>query len=525
MDLESTPAAVHTTSTFAIQCLGTFDILCEVLRHMSRSSQDRPKSALASIARTCKAFTEPALDLLWRELTALLPLLKLLPAMMEASGVYMLLRPLHAADFARFDYYGARVRSVKITNPENSGLDSSIFVRLAREHTGAILPHLESVHISSRANVDSALMLLCSPSVRLVHFETDPECGRVVQSAPFLAFLAVAAQFTPLTVDTLALEGLFIPQILGTIASFRTLQRLDLRGVSSWISHHEPFIHCLNAISAAAHLTALVLRDIPEHSLDLDDLTSAQWEFPMLKELDIVATFGLIDHFVSQLQTPSMHEMSLSFTDGPQFHWGISHQLDEWTRLFNNICCRWNSSLERIRLELADFQVDIQSVFQEFCSIPNLREFTVLDDPSLGILDQDLIDLPISWPNIEILRIQSRGSRSPLQVLAGLADNCPSLVHLEITLDIDADTPTETPRPKMHGLQSITISNTGGRLSTRKSLEVAKFLDTLFPHLASVGGGGDWDDVHDLVKFRQDARADERSRFAQSNSHQLNYSI
>ena len=44
---------------------------------------------LFSAAKTCKAFVEPALDLLWRVLPSLLPLLMLLPSAEVKNGCYV----------------------------------------------------------------------------------------------------------------------------------------------------------------------------------------------------------------------------------------------------------------------------------------------------------------------------------------------------------------------------------------------------------------------------------------------------
>jgi len=44
---------------------------------------------LLSVALTCKAFVEPALNRLWRSLDSLFPLLKILPAFVQSDGTYV----------------------------------------------------------------------------------------------------------------------------------------------------------------------------------------------------------------------------------------------------------------------------------------------------------------------------------------------------------------------------------------------------------------------------------------------------
>jgi F-box-like len=56
------------------RCLEIEEILCNVFKTIESSN------SLAALARTCKSFTNPALDLLWYRLWSLEPLLKTLPS-------------------------------------------------------------------------------------------------------------------------------------------------------------------------------------------------------------------------------------------------------------------------------------------------------------------------------------------------------------------------------------------------------------------------------------------------------------
>ena len=69
------------------------DILSLTFQHFdlepgSRTVAESRKN-LFSVAKTCKAFVEPALDLLWRVLPSLLPLLLLLPSAEIDNGHYV----------------------------------------------------------------------------------------------------------------------------------------------------------------------------------------------------------------------------------------------------------------------------------------------------------------------------------------------------------------------------------------------------------------------------------------------------
>lgn len=58
-------------------------ILGQIFEHL------HPNSTLLDAALTCRTFRDPALNVLWRSLDTLLPLLKLLPSFKLVNGVYV----------------------------------------------------------------------------------------------------------------------------------------------------------------------------------------------------------------------------------------------------------------------------------------------------------------------------------------------------------------------------------------------------------------------------------------------------
>ena len=55
------------------------EILLNIFSHCPPPSRETPHSDLPALARTCRAFKEPALDLLWEELPDPSPLVQCLP--------------------------------------------------------------------------------------------------------------------------------------------------------------------------------------------------------------------------------------------------------------------------------------------------------------------------------------------------------------------------------------------------------------------------------------------------------------
>ncbi|EDR11170.1 uncharacterized protein LACBIDRAFT_324746 [Laccaria bicolor S238N-H82] len=83
------------------------ELLSIIFRHYAH----RPKM-LARLARTCKAFQDPALNILWHTQKTLLPLLKCLPpnAWAIKEGKFSIIRNLTASDFRRIYFYCHRIR-------------------------------------------------------------------------------------------------------------------------------------------------------------------------------------------------------------------------------------------------------------------------------------------------------------------------------------------------------------------------------------------------------------------------------
>jgi hypothetical protein len=61
------------------KCLETPDLLEMICKALKDDFGNHDKFALSSLARTCRAFHEPALDILWHTLSSIVPLLKTFP--------------------------------------------------------------------------------------------------------------------------------------------------------------------------------------------------------------------------------------------------------------------------------------------------------------------------------------------------------------------------------------------------------------------------------------------------------------
>ncbi|KAF8447209.1 hypothetical protein L210DRAFT_3472025, partial [Boletus edulis BED1] len=131
------------------------EILLEIFGHCydreeSTSSMRINKTDLPALARTCKAFRDPALDILWAELYSLAPLIRCLPgALSQIVDLYSLNRPLEQADWDIILNFTRRVRICHLS--WSFGVASECVKDLSKPPTStvSIFPNLCNARISS----------------------------------------------------------------------------------------------------------------------------------------------------------------------------------------------------------------------------------------------------------------------------------------------------------------------------------------------------------------------------------------
>ncbi|KAL0961289.1 hypothetical protein HGRIS_006249 [Hohenbuehelia grisea] len=136
-------------------------------------------ATLASMAQTCRAFTEPAVDKLWRELPGVEPLILLLPAnswtfqsFTNGRNEFVLTRALLPEDWKRVNYYGPRVVSLSWRDGRSSfDLPVETFRQIALyRRTATLLPNLRALEWCSQAPNLPYIHLFLNPTVTELNF-------------------------------------------------------------------------------------------------------------------------------------------------------------------------------------------------------------------------------------------------------------------------------------------------------------------------------------------------------------------
>ncbi|THH28300.1 hypothetical protein EUX98_g5884, partial [Antrodiella citrinella] len=141
------PYTVHQQAMSPI-ILRDADVTAKLLEYVVESTNGR--RTLSRLARTCKAFKEPALNVLWRDLDSFVPLLSLFPnGLMKRArrpGLGLARNP-DPADWDRLLAYGERVRSIAYSEAHGNVTPTifPVFEEYQTKQSRFILPNLTAL--------------------------------------------------------------------------------------------------------------------------------------------------------------------------------------------------------------------------------------------------------------------------------------------------------------------------------------------------------------------------------------------
>ncbi|OBZ67047.1 hypothetical protein A0H81_12882 [Grifola frondosa] len=475
----------------ALEIVEIFSAIIEPLK----DDQNKWTTSLAILARTCRAFHEPALDALWEFQPNLVNLIKCMPQdawKIVSTGRYMFgpdpgelcfSRTLLPTDWIRFDFYAGRIRQMGLppTPPTRKipTLDREVFVILSLYNSSRpLLPNLHwlawrseevqnrfsFVHLFLGPKLRS-LCLDCKNTFPCLHTVTSV-LSYIPQHSPLLRHLVcIGESSTAISAELLKFferhkglmdVGFTIPSVSGSewaanllmsVATFPALHALKVR-----VTSIESTNQLLGASSALQDLVFPSLRKFVLHSLELSTAATAT---QLLKRTDI--------------RTISVHLSTLPAASDVH----LALRGDSW---------EFNSN--------ADFHpsdADLKALF----SLRALK-WLVIDFPVAFKMDDAFIkELAMAWPLLSGLQL-GRCDRSKwqssitLEGLAHLVKHCPRLTSLELIVDASAVAKYVDKRPgggsQNHAITKLRL----GSSAISDPLAVAAFLSDILPNLITI---------------------------------------
>ncbi|KAI9062613.1 hypothetical protein FKP32DRAFT_814058 [Trametes sanguinea] len=447
---------------------------------------------LAGLARVCKAFSEPALKVLWSQLYSSLPLFRVLPTLckaeenvvvrgFEGGSLYHLqdadVNPYH---WDRIRTYAGYVRELYdcgalSSQPVHGDITEESRTTILRLLDGRpLFPNLQLLNcwiIQPETDLARAAITL-SPSLRRVAITCDlARCPNALRQpsawkGPLQLLIDELPERVPQLFDlhfnlnNLELECVIIPL---SIHHPSTLRRLSLFNHQSVPNVGE------SGLLALTRLTALEELSI---SLNIDPDTARRMSHPV--KLDFLASLTIyhppdpnsVFHMLTSVELRSLTLPDIYYRDLLTFQSYCTMWRQSFPQLESFACDLWT-----LDVELDDVPLwPLSSAFEKLLSLPRMRKSSVeyAHWIPLTVKNDDLIAFARAWPFLETFSI----TVTPLDkscLLAGLpglhafAENCLKLSKLKITkIDVrpedSSHLPFHPPYPH-HGLRTLDIEH------------------------------------------------------------------
>ncbi|KAH9952038.1 hypothetical protein B0H21DRAFT_705158 [Amylocystis lapponica] len=479
------------------------DIVYEIFRHLrpfpGRSRSDYQLRVLANAARTCRAFTDPALDLLWQDLDTIIYLLNVT----HVVGPLYLIK-IHGQcdrisdnEWMRFQYYARRVRCL---SPHGAvRIDDSVFIELSRHTNGnSLLPSLEYLKWTAILSSQISTLSLIGPSLRRLDLRILPEALRHDEEppddddlSPLLCQVFAQAPF----IQELTISACGRPASYLSVTEAKHLRFLDIMG--SYTTFSDPAV--VHAFSNMESLTNLRV------TLDEAFTPSSCSGFSNLQCLEIGGPLLQIAQLLSMINSRRLLSITV-----------VSRTKADLVQCLAP--CAKFTSLRTVKCYIDRFEnhiilsrrlSDLIKVFLPMRDLESL-ELRVLKE-RLAWSDADVLEMASAWRRLTTLvLVHSHGNDSeipPIWSLRHFARLCPNLTQLHLSI-MDIQTPGPLPVDAApvseHALESLFIDimhKRQGPVAELEAFHVAKFLDLLFPHVKwlNMRGVSEWGTVLDQV--------------------------
>lgn len=477
-------ASVDPSPSLAMHpALQNYDIICTICLYVHHRS-------LPALASTSRIFERPALDVLWRNLQSVEPLVKCLPSDLFGIelGRMVLLKPLDARIWGILCKYTSRVHSITQSD------------RLA------VIEPLGSLMLSCPSTPASLF-----PNLRRLKWHTDgTHCA-----AEFLR-MAFVPTLLSLDMQISSASSIFLSVLssLGTLCPDLQIMIILLPSATNdLLRKTSPFV--AQSISQLHRLRRLIVWDLGnqgnEHLMQLPalrtlmlDLTSSAWErrsllqLPGFRDLDTLILFiDNLEHasdFLSSLQVIESKNIGIRFTAAyPSTR--SSTTLSQFFAILGETCDHNNLTSFSL-LESAKVSTNLD-IFKPLYTCHNLTRLLVEHSWNISMADEELCQLVRGWPKLQVLNISRFVAINETTIptfhgLISLLGLCPALTSLTLvinTTELDGiDLKTPGGGICNNHLEKLVLTNS----PMESPLNVALILSGLFPNLLKVDLGC-WD--------------------------------
>ncbi|KAJ7155654.1 hypothetical protein C8R46DRAFT_1356123 [Mycena filopes] len=451
------------------RCLQIQEIITLILGNLSPETRGDARD-LTSLARTAKIFQDPALDILWKTQNSAVNLLRCMPA--DAFAIIQhthhrelrLLRPIMAADWERPKFYMHRVKILTALDRSYTSL-SQIFSALAVSlPLDVVFPNLTSLTRPAEDFHYIRLFLTQSITSITVSFQ---------HSEHQLSLLSLLDRKCP------ALKNVWL-----AISTF--LCGLgDLHSLTSRITDMAALEH----VAQLPNLRSIRTVVLPPKILPSEAMTVSR--FPRLRHLDLdYVTVEQATDLLPMCSDSPLDRLDVGFHAFP-----AAAELVQFSTALA-ACRNAHLRLDAIYIDLSNDGVETDDGAQyvlpidflrNLCCFGRLTDINISTYHGFDLTGAGVAELARAWPVLEELRLAEEvpPTRSPpLHCLSSIAQHCPRLRYLHITVDArDDEMPVWTQQPPTQiNLTSLHV----GHSPIFGDSSAARFLSAIFPALQSI---------------------------------------
>ncbi|KAG1746706.1 uncharacterized protein EDB91DRAFT_1245889 [Suillus paluster] len=484
------------------------DIIYMLFRHVNEPSVNHEpggnvgQKTLAVLARTCRIFHEPALDVLWGDLYFPQPLIRCLPDSGDQWHLKDHTKPLTARDWEVLQKYVPRVLS--LTFHSETPFYRNVLKALRQSPVAQPpLPNLQRLDYRHLIPEDYRLLdIFFVPSL------TDLAIQVHRASFPDISFISPLATSCP------------------RLTSFRLFGYGSHELIKATVSDvimglpHLQTLHCDELSSAAItfvawhpSLTELDIFVPSGHQYDLSQCPHPT--LPRIPPFSRIKTFGMhsvhlssITAFIQAVQpSPSHLRIATSQCSSPQ----------DFQELFSTLSNkRRHESVQIIGVQSyppheypSVASVDMDTI-KPLLSFLKLRELHLLIVNSYDFSDEDLTAMGASWPCLEVIDLNNGDARATitLRSLILLVNKCAHLRTARLPINANILEGIEECPTSMVGandLQQLLLPGT----VVKNPRAVALIVSLAFPKVKKIGVGGlrrgishepSWDKVNEYLE-------------------------
>ncbi|KAF7331042.1 hypothetical protein MVEN_02444500 [Mycena venus] len=466
--------------------------ITEIVRLISEEADTEswyiPPITLVSLATTSRIFSDPALDLIWREQRSLVPLVKCMPDTLweEREGVVIhLLRPIASSDMSRLLFYSVRVRDLSMDDPIGRGKRGTLHPEFLRALDLSLPPHLFMPKLShfswvpKKKEVLSIMRHFLGARIRKIDLGFG-EHSMNLSILPFIKYSCPLISEFDLRVQT---DPYSTPLISDAVCGWQHLTDLSIPNLDE-----AGFMH----IARLPSLSGLNLRSAKDTMLPYPPEFLTGSSFPALKYLFLgCETVRFCAGLVQVISSPNFESLSIRpLTSWTTVAWGELH-----TTLRD---CFNNSAFQTIEVDGEEDEsshpVDITPYALSSDALRPLLEIKTLTSvsyqiyPGLDVDDEFLEEMALAWPDLQSLHFstevfQTQQPRATLKCLIAFAQHCLELSALGLCMDA-TDVPefTQVPGDRVSNwLNSLEVG--ASPINATKEAHIAAFISNLFPQL------------------------------------------